>query len=93
MVALAFLAVTRVRLPDSQDGLGGRRGDRWRAGRALGRRAASAAGPPGAVPTGRPGVHPRLVGLAPPSPRHRSTHPLPATTSKTATVGLKDPRL
>src|SRR5512132_785961 len=70
-------------------GSGGGRGDRaGRAGRALRRRAASAAGLPGLAPTGRPGVHPRLVDLAPPSSSHPSTHPLPATTHKTATVGL-----
>jgi hypothetical protein len=71
-------------------GSGGGRGDRaGRAGRALRRRVASAAGLPGLAPTGRPGVHPRLVGLASPSSGHRSTHPLPATTRKTATVGLE----
>jgi hypothetical protein len=52
MIALAFLAVTRAHLPDLQDGLGGGRGDgAGRAGRALRRRAASAAGPPDLAPT------------------------------------------
>ena len=74
-------------MPTTGSGCG--RDDRaGRAGRALRRRAASAAGLPGLAPTGRPGVHPRLVDLAPPSSSHRSTHPLPATTHKTATVGL-----
>ena len=68
----------------------GSRGDRaGRAGRALRRRAASTAGLPGLAPTGRPGVHAGLVALATTSSSHRSTHPLPATTPKTATVGLR----
>jgi hypothetical protein len=89
LVALAFLAATRARLPDAADGLGGGRGDRpGRAGPTHCRRAAPAAGPPDLASTGRPGIHACLVGLATTPSSHRSSHPLPATTQKTATVGL-----
>jgi hypothetical protein len=82
------------RSPTRPPGSGGGRGDRpGRPGRAHRRRAAPAAGAPGVAPTGRPGVHARLVALATTPSGHRWTHPLPATTQKTATVGLGGVRL
>src|SRR4029453_2637587 len=90
MTALAFLAVTRAQVTDPTTGVGGGGGDRpGRAGRALRRRAASAAGRPGLAPTGRSRVPAGLVALATTPSGHRSTRPLPATTQQTATVGLR----